>query len=108
MLAAACTAVLAAPAGSSGAVTIYDPTQLALGAYVVVERIGIASWRSAFSIPGHATEDAAIGAVLTRAAQVGADGVTNLKCMSQTDALFKSSGFYCYANAIRVTSERRL
>ena len=101
---AVATGAFAAPA----AVPIYDPTQLAFDGYVVVERIGIEGWRSAFGVPGHATEQAAIDAVLVRAAQVGAQGVTNLKCMSQTEALFKPSGYYCYANAIRLKAERRL
>ena len=91
-----------AASGSTPAVTVYDGTQLALGSYVVVERIGVQSWLSAFGIPGHATEDAARSAVLNQAARTGADGVINLKCMSQTDRLFKSAGYYCYANAIRV------
>ena len=103
---ALCGGAIAAPA--AGPVPIYDPTQIAFNAYTVVERIGIQNWRSAFGIPGHATEDAARNAVLARAAQVGADGITNLRCMSQTDALFKRGGFYCYANAIRLNSERRL
>ena len=100
----ACAGAIAAPA----AVPVYDPTQLAFDSYVIVERIGIDSWRSAFGAPGHATEDAARNAVLARAAQVGAEGVTNLKCMSQTDGLFRTSGYYCYAEAIRMKSERRL
>ena len=100
MLNAACA--YAAPA----AVPVYDPTQLAFNSYVVVERIGIETWRSAFGIPGHATEDAARNAVLARAAQVGAGGVTNLRCMSQTDGIFRPSGYYCYANAIRLKSAR--
>ena len=94
--------VAASAFAAPAAVPIYDPTQLALDGYVVVERVGIHGWRSAFGIPGHATEQAAVDAVLVRAAQVGAQGVTNLKCMSQTDALYKPSGYYCYANAIRL------
>jgi hypothetical protein len=93
-----CAAAVAAPA----TVTVYDSTQLALDSYIVVERIGVGSWRSAFGIPGHASEDAARSAVLDRAARAGADGIINLKCMSQTDGLFKSAGYYCYANAIRL------
>ena len=99
----ASAAATAAPAS----VTIYDTTQLALGSYTVVERIGIDTWRSAFGIPGHATEDAARNAVVARAADVGADGIVNLKCMSQTDAFFKSAGYYCYANAIRLKTTAR-
>ena len=87
-------------------VTVYDPTQLALGGFVVVERIGIQGWNSAFGMRGHDTEEAARNAVVARAAQVGADGVINLKCMSQTDRMFKPAGHFCYANAIRVQQPR--
>ena len=84
------------------AVPIYDATQVALGGYVVVERVGLRGWSSAFSVPGYATEDEARGAVLGDAARLGADAVTNLVCMSQTDRLFKPAGYYCYANAIKL------
>ena len=95
---------LCASAGVSAAasVPVYDPTQLALGGYAVLERINVQGWQSAFNIPGHPTEDAARDAVLAQAGRLGADGVTNLKCMSQTDSLFKSAGYYCYANAIKL------
>ena len=92
----------AAGTAAPAAVTVYDATQLALGGYVVVERIGVQGWRSAFGIPGHASEDAARNAVLAEAARAGADGIVNLMCMSQTDSLFKSAGYYCYANAIKL------
>ena len=98
----------AAATATPAAVTVYDTTQLALGSYVVVERIGIQRWTSAFGISGHVSEDAARSAVLAQAARAGADGVINLKCMSQTDRLFKPAGYYCYANAIRLKNERRL
>jgi hypothetical protein len=95
---------LCASAGVSApaAVTVYDSTQVALGSYVVVERVGLRGWHSAFSVPGYATEEEARGAVLASAARAGADAVTNLVCMSQTDSLFKSAGYYCYANAIKL------
>jgi hypothetical protein len=89
---------VSAPAG----VPVYDATQLALGSYVVVERVGLAGWRSAFSVPAYPTENEARSAVLARAAQAGAEGVTNLVCMSQTDGLFRAAGYYCYASAIKL------
>lgn len=108
----ACGAALIATAlpaaqAADRTVTVYDATQLALGSFVVVERIGAQGWRSAFGVPGHRTEQAAQSAVLARAAQAGADGVINLKCMAQTDRLFNPAGHYCYANAIRLRNERR-
>jgi hypothetical protein len=89
-------------------VAIYDSTQLALDHYVVIERIGVQGWRSAFGIGGHRDEASARGAVLAEAARVRADGVINLHCLGQTDGLFNSSGFYCYGNAIRLKNERRV
>src|SRR5687767_14642838 len=91
LFAAAVEAAVAAP------VTVYDATQLALGSYVVIHRIGVESWRSAFNIPGHVDEAAARNAVLAQAERVGADGVINLHCLGQTDRIFRPVGHYCYA-----------
>jgi hypothetical protein len=99
--AAYCACAFAAPE-----VPIYDPTQVALNGYTVVERVGVQGWRAAFGIPGHATLEDARSAVLADAARAGADGVTDLVCMSRTDSLFKPSGYYCYANAIRLKTAR--
>jgi hypothetical protein len=104
-LAAAAPAV-AGPA--SALLPIYDSTQLALDSYVVIERIGVQGWRSAFNIPGYADEASARHAVLAQAQRVGADGVINLHCLGQTDRLYKPAGYYCYANAIRLRNERRI
>lgn len=81
---------------------VYDATQLAFDRYVLVKRVGIDGWRSAFNIPGHPDLASATQAVLSEAAQVGADGVINLTCFDQTDAVFKPAGYYCYGNAIRL------
>jgi hypothetical protein len=101
-LAALNSVCASAGVSAPAAVPVYDATQLALGGYVVVERLGSRGWHSAFSVPGYSTQDEARGAVLASAARAGADAVTNLVCMSQTDSLFKSAGYYCYANAIRL------
>jgi hypothetical protein len=102
-VAAAC-AGLASPAAAveQGGVPVYDATQVAFDRYVVVKRVGIDDWRSAFRIKGHADLAAATQAVLNEAAQAGADGVTNLTCFDQTDALFNPAGYFCYGNAIRL------
>jgi hypothetical protein len=88
-------------------VTVYDATQLAHDRYVVVERIGIDTWNSAFGIGGYRDEPSARNAVLARAERLGADGIINLHCLGQTDRLFNAAGYYCYGNAIRVKSERK-
>jgi hypothetical protein len=109
-IALACAAfaggAFAAP--SPDRVPVYDATQIAHDSYVVIERIGVESWRSAFGIGGHRDEAGARSAVLAEAARVRADGVVNLHCLGQTDGLFNSSGFYCYGNAIRLKNERRV
>jgi hypothetical protein len=107
-IAVACTALASgAFAAPSDRVTVYDATQLAHDSYVVVERIGVDRWKSAFGIGGYRDEPSARNAVLARAQRVGADGVINLYCLGQTDGLFNSSGHYCYGNAIRVKNERK-
>ena len=97
--------VNAAPA-PSGPVAVYDSTQIAYDSYVVVRRIGVEGWRSAFNIPGHVDEATARNATLAEAQRAGADGVVNLHCLGQTDRVFKPSGHFCYANAIRFKNER--
>jgi hypothetical protein len=103
-IAVACSAfasgAFAAP--SANRMAVYDATQLAHDSYVVVERIGIDTWKSAFGIGGYRDEPNARNAVLARAERLGADGVINLHCLGQTDRLFNPAGYYCYGNAIRV------
>jgi hypothetical protein len=81
---------------------VYDSTQIALGRYTVLKRLWVDSWRSALWVPSHRDEAGARRALLSEAARIGADGVVNLHCLSQTDALFNPSGYYCYGNAIKL------
>jgi hypothetical protein len=92
----------AAAAADAVAPVVYDATQLAFGRYVLVKRLGIDGWRSAFNIPGHPDLASAMQAVLSDAARARADGVINLKCFDQTDAVFNPAGYFCYADAIRL------
>ena len=104
LLAAACGGC-AGPAQKASTEVLppeYDATQLALDRYTVVKRLGVQSWRSAFYIPGYPDEPSARRAALTEAAQAHADGVINVHCLGQTDALFRPRGYYCYGNAIRL------
>jgi len=95
-------------AQASNPVPIYDSTQIPFDRYTVVKRIWVQDWRSAFWIPGERDEAAAQRALLSEAARVNADGVINLKCLDQTDNIFKRSGYYCYGNAIRLKNEVRV
>jgi uncharacterized protein YbjQ (UPF0145 family) len=85
-------------------VQVYDSTQIALDSYTVLKRMGVSEWRSAFRLSGYGDEQTARDALLANAAQVGADGVINLHCLSQTDRTFNSAGYYCYGNAIKLKS----
>lgn len=80
---------------------VYDSTEIAFDSYSVVKRMGVSEWRSAFQLGGYADEAAARDALLTKAAQLGADGVINLHCLAQTDRIFNPAGYHCYGNAIK-------
>lgn len=104
--AAVSTGVLAQQGTLTDPLPVYDSTQIALDRYTVIRRLPVDGWRSAFGVPGHRDEAGARRALLNAAAGLGADGVINLHCLGQTDALFNPSGYYCYGNAIRLKSER--
>ena len=107
-----CSAVALAYCTMSGGVSnagaaqdappVYDATEVAFNQYVVIARLGMEGWRSAFRLRGHPTLEAARQALLDEAARAGADAVVNLTCFDQADALFKTTGYLCYANAVRV------
>ena len=108
-----CVFVLAAiPAAYAQApaepVTVYDATQIPLDSYVVLKRLWVEGWRSAFYIRAYPDEASARQALLSEAARLGADGVINLHCLGQSDAIFYPSGYYCYGNAIRLKNEQRI
>jgi hypothetical protein len=86
----------------SDPVPVYDSTQIALSHYTVIRRLWVEGWRSAFWIPGYRDEAGAKRALLNEAASLGADGVINLHCLGQTDAVFNPKGYYCYGNAIKL------
>ena len=104
----ACSCVSAsAQSDSQRPLPVYDSTQIALGSYTVIKRIWVEGWRSALGVPRHRDEKAARTALLEEAVRLGADGVVNLYCLGQTDALFNPAGYYCYGNAIRFKKDRR-
>ena len=101
-LAAACLQTLSlAQPPERDAVPVYDATEVAFDRYTVISRLSM-GWSSAFWVPGHSTMGDARRALVAEAAGMGADGVVNLVCMSRTDGLLVSSGYYCYGNAIKV------
>jgi hypothetical protein len=99
-------AIAAAPnlvaAAQGGAPRVYKVGEITLDRYTVIERIWVDSLRSAFWVPTHADERAAIEAVMSEAARLGADGVVNLHCLNASGGFPPLAGQFCYANAIKL------
>ncbi len=85
-----------------GTVRVYDSAEIAFDRYVVLKRLWVEGWRSAFRIQGHRTPEAARQALMSEAARLGADGVVNLSCFDRDDSIFWGRGHYCYGSAIRL------
>jgi hypothetical protein len=89
-------------AAEAGAPRVYQVGEITPDRYTVMERIWVESPLSAFWIPTHADQRAAIDAVLSGAARIGADGVVNLHCLNDRGGLPPLAGHFCYANAIKL------
>lgn len=92
----------------SDEIAVYDATEVSLDRYTVVQRLGVHDRRSAIRVPVFSDEASARNAALAEARRSGADAVVNLHCLKQSDSLFSRAGFYCYGNAIKLKSERRV
>jgi uncharacterized protein YbjQ (UPF0145 family) len=79
----------------TGAVKVYDATQIAPSRYTVVKRLWTESARSMFWIPSDDNERTAVASLTDEAARLGADGVVNLHCAYD-------GGVYCYGLAIKL------
>ena len=108
VFAALASVVLTPAAHAAEPLPTYDSTQIEYDRYVVVKRLGVEGWRSAFNIPGHRDEESARRALSAEALRAGADALINVYCLGQTDAIFKPAGYYCYGNAIRIKNEQRV
>ena len=97
-LAAAC----AASAQEAAGVRIYQVGDIAYARYTVLERIWVESWRSAFFVPTREDESGAIADLRDKAARLGADGIVNLRCLHDSGGFPGTSGYFCYANAIKL------
>ena len=80
---------------------VYDATQVAYNNYTIIKRIWVDDWKTAFWVGGESSVEAARQAVIDRAAKAGADAIVNLTCLSRTDRVVNTAGFYCYADAIK-------
>lgn len=83
-------------AADVGPVRVFDAGELAPSRFTVVKRLWTDTWRSSFWIAGHADAGAAITAITTEAAKLGADGIVNLHCLND------SGSYYCYGLAIKL------
>jgi hypothetical protein len=93
--------VNAAAQDSAGrpAIRVYDATELALQRYTVVKRLWTGTWRSSFWVPSYDDAPAALKALTEKAADLKADGVTNVHCLSEAAG---AGGFFCYGLAIKL------
>jgi hypothetical protein len=81
-------------------VRVFDAGELTLDRYTVIRRLWTDTWRAAFWIPSHDEPGAAIAALTSKAAGLGADGVVNLHCINDRHGW--RSGYYCYGLAVKL------
>jgi hypothetical protein len=85
-------------------VGIVDPSTLTSERYEIVTRLWVDSWRSAFQVPTHGDQAAAIAELKSEAARRGANAITNVACLVDRDPLF-SGPHFCYALAIKLKKQ---
>lgn len=81
-------------------IRVFDAGELTLARYTVLKRLWTGSWRSAFGVPVHDDAGAAITALSTEAARLGADAIVNVHCLNDVGGW--SGGYYCYGLAIKL------
>ena len=97
------SAMLAPAAGAApGDIKIYEPGILTRDRYQIVTRLWVESWRSAFHVPGHPDQAAAIAELKAEAARLGANALTNVACLVDDSPLWGSGPHFCYALAVKV------
>jgi uncharacterized protein YbjQ (UPF0145 family) len=97
---ALCAVAGPAPAADAAGIKVFDATQLTLDRYTVLKRIWTQSWRSAFWVPEDDKVEDAIAALISKAADEGADAVIDLHCLFDPGGL--TSGYFCYGLAIKL------
>lgn len=98
LLAALTSVAVAAPEE----IKIYEPGILTRDRYEIVTRLWVESWRSAFHVPSHADQPAAIAGLRAEAARLRANALTNVACLADDSPLWGSGPHFCYALAIKV------
>lgn len=82
-------------------VRIVEPDTLTSDRYQIVARLWVDTWRSAFQIPTHDDQAAALAELKAEAVRRGANALTNVACLVDDKPLL-SRPHFCYALAIRV------
>lgn len=95
-----CAAAGPALAADAAEIKVYDATQLTFDRYTVLKRIWTQTWRPAFWISNYGERADAVAALISRAADEGADAVINLDC--QNDKGWWGWGYFCYGLAIKL------
>ena len=94
-------ACLVPGAGADDApVRVFDAGELTLDRYTVIERLWTGTLRASFWIPTYRDAASAIDALTSKAAGLGADGVTDLHCVNDENRW--TGGYYCYGLAIKL------
>jgi hypothetical protein len=81
------------------AVRVYDATELTLQGYTVVKRLWAETWSASFWVSTYDDMPAALGALTEKAADLEADGVTNVHCVSENKG---EGGYFCSGLAIKI------
>jgi hypothetical protein len=81
-------------------IRVFDAGELTPDRYTVIERVWTGTWRAPFWFPSHDDGGAAVAALTSKAANLGADGVVNLHCLNDTGGW--GGGYYCYGLAIKL------
>lgn len=97
---ALCASLGPALAADAAEIKVYDATQLTLDRYTVLKRIWTQTWRTAFWISNYDERDDAVAALISRAADEGADAVINLECLNDKGGW--GGGYFCYGLAIKL------
>lgn len=81
-------------------VRVFDAGELTPDRYTVIERIWTGTLRASFWVPSHEDAGAAVAALTSKAANLGANGVVNLHCVNDTGGW--GGGYTCYGLAIQL------
>lgn len=99
---ALCAALTSLASAAPEDVRIYEPGKLTHDRYQIVTRLWVESWRSAFQVPGHADQAAAVAELKAEATQQGANALTNVACFVDSNPLWGQGSHFCYALAIKL------